>query len=260
MRAITNRMAAVGVLGLLPLLLALDFGAALAQDRRPLPIFVERARIADRARVADRALEADHAVTADHALTADKATESDHALTADTAASANHATTADTASQANTLSPDICQPGEILQKGEEGWHCARPATSTPLFVGVPLGRNETKFAFANTLNGVLPPTDPALARPFSEYPLPRSGVLSSLFVRSARPVAPGTFVTATLVVNGVDTALAVTTNATTPTLLSNTSDRVLVQQGDLVVFKVTESGGVCEGITCPYLTIGVLLE
>jgi hypothetical protein len=281
-----TRLAPLAIFASLILLTALDGGTARAQTRppeRPLPIYVDHARIADLALLAARALEADHAKESDHALRADRATEAGHALTADVAANANHATTADTAANANhattadtaatanhaatadeadTLSPGICQPGEILQKGEQGWQCARVA-GVPFFVGIPLGDNETKFAFANLMNGVVAPTNPAIARPFSEFPLPRGGVVSNLFVRSARPMAPGFVVTVTLVVNGVDTALTVVTTTTaTPALASNTMDRVPVQPGDLVTLKATAMGGTCAAntATCPYLAVSVLLE
>ncbi len=111
--------------------------------RRPLTWNI-RVREATHAQKADEAGQADttghantsdkaaHATTADTASRANTADKATHAVTADAAAraktadEATHAATADIAHTAETLSPQFCQPGQVLKKKDDdtGWECA----------------------------------------------------------------------------------------------------------------------------------------
>jgi hypothetical protein len=83
---------------------------------------------------------------------------------------------------------------------------------------------------------------------FVKVVLPRGGTLSNLFLRPTDAPAVGASVTAVVRVNGVDSTLAVThTSVSGTTATSNTVDTVTVNQGDLVVVKFTETGGVVPG-------------
>ena len=74
---------------------------------------------------------------------------------------------------------------------------------------------------------------------------PRSGTLANLFVLPHLIPNPGSIVTVTVRVNGVDTDLSVThTDADGTSAIGNTIDTVSVNQGETISVKFTESGGV----------------
>jgi len=86
--------------------------------------------------------------------------------------------------------------------------------------------------------------------------MPKAGKLKYMYIRPLLLPNPGTIVTLTARINGIDTALTVTHDATTDlgNFKSNTTDEVQVAETDLFTFKSVESGGIMPG-TMYYCTV-----
>ena len=76
------------------------------------------------------------------------------------------------------------------------------------------------------------------------FPCPVDGTLLNLFVNPAELPNSNGILTITVLVDGVETALSVTHHWTEgSSVKSNTTARVQISQGQLILVKFTESGG-----------------